>query len=256
MGICCSDNPKEIDNPKDTMNIDQINEKSAYPRHNEIYDGSINLEKDVQEFIETTKNIDIGNEHTKMLHQKFGNFPYTKHPDDGINRELRELQTIEVDAQYYGFWNPLTNERDGNGVMVWVDGSRYDGMWKDGKANGYGRLLHTDGDVYEGDWKNDKANGKGKYIHDDGAVYDGDWEDDKQCGIGVETWPDGSKYEGQYMDGQKKGMGKFLWSDGSYYQGTFLDNNIDGKGIYNWADGRIYDGEWKENKMHGRGTFS
>lgn len=40
---------------------------------------------------------------------------------------------------------------------MWADGSRYEGYWKQDKANGRGRLIHADGDVYEGDWKDDKS---------------------------------------------------------------------------------------------------
>jgi len=34
--------------------------------------------------------------------------------------------------------------------MLWPDGSKYEGMWKNGKANGRGRMTHANGDVYEG----------------------------------------------------------------------------------------------------------
>ena len=47
--------------------------------------------------------------------------------------------------------------REGRGIQIWLDGSRYEGYWKNNKANGKGRLIHADGDVYEGDWKDDKA---------------------------------------------------------------------------------------------------
>ena len=49
--------------------------------------------------------------------------------------------------------------RDGYGHQLWPDGSRYEGAWKNDKANGNGKLIHADGDVYEGDWMNDKAHG-------------------------------------------------------------------------------------------------
>ncbi len=34
--------------------------------------------------------------------------------------------------------------------MLWPDGSKYEGMWKAGKAHGKGRMTHANGDVYEG----------------------------------------------------------------------------------------------------------
>jgi hypothetical protein len=42
------------------------------------------------------------------------------------------------------------NTRDGMGIQIWPDGSKYEGYWKADKANGRGRLIHADGDVYEG----------------------------------------------------------------------------------------------------------
>jgi len=40
------------------------------------------------------------------------------------------------------------NQRDGLGVQLWPDGSKYEGMWKDGKCSGKGRMTHANGDVY------------------------------------------------------------------------------------------------------------
>jgi hypothetical protein len=70
---------------------------------------------------------------------------------------------LENGAKYKGQWNIDSNERDGRGVQVCVDGSMYEGHWKRDKANGRGRLIHADGDVYEGDWVDDKAEGYGVY---------------------------------------------------------------------------------------------
>lgn len=48
-------------------------------------------------------------------------------------------------------------ERFGPGSFQWIDGSVYNGEFKDDKANGIGELTHADGDVYEGEWVDDKA---------------------------------------------------------------------------------------------------
>lgn len=45
-----------------------------------------------------------------------------------------------------------------------MDGSRYEGEWRDDRANGYGKLYHADGDIYEGSWKDDRADGFGKLL--------------------------------------------------------------------------------------------
>ena len=47
---------------------------------------------------------------------------------------------------YYGEWKD--NERYGRGVQQWLDGSRYEGYFIDGKANIKGKLFHSNGDTW------------------------------------------------------------------------------------------------------------
>lgn len=56
---------------------------------------------------------------------------------------------LESHAIYEGYWN-TEQQRHGEGVQMWSDGSKYEGYWREDKANGLGRLIHADGDVYEG----------------------------------------------------------------------------------------------------------
>ena len=44
------------------------------------------------------------------------------------------------------------NVKEGKGIQIWKDGSKYVGYWKADQANGKGRLIHADGDYYEGEW--------------------------------------------------------------------------------------------------------
>ncbi len=50
-------------------------------------------------------------------------------------------------------------KRESYGKQDWLDGSRYEGKWKDGRVEGHGKLYHGDGDIYKGEWADDKANG-------------------------------------------------------------------------------------------------
>jgi hypothetical protein len=87
--------------------------------------------------------------------------------------EYRGVIRMDNGARYQGQWNTDTNMREGYGAQIWADGSIYEGMWRNDKANGVGRLIHADGDVYEGNWQNDKAEGLGVYQHLDGSKYQG-----------------------------------------------------------------------------------
>ena len=197
---------------------------------------------------------DYSNANTRYTEEKMGEFKY---PRVERSRRLynRGPYKLENSAIYVGEWNEQ-GIRDGQGVQLWPDGSKYTGLWRSDMANGYGRLIHADGDVYEGNWVDDKADGQGTYTHVDGAKYIGQWKEDKQHGQGDETWPDGAKYSGAYHQGKKHAFGKFHWADGSFFEGNFLHNNIHGSGIYTWNDQRKYTGEWKNNKMEGKGVFT
>ena len=82
------------------------------------------------------------------------------------------------------------------GELHWVDGSFYEGHWKEGKANGKGRLVRENGEVYDGQWKDDYAEGQGRYskwtlnletqkLYSE-VKYTGEWENNKKHGQGIE----------------------------------------------------------------------
>jgi hypothetical protein len=100
--------------------------------------------------------------------------PYLSKPFSLTSLELEKLTAEELTIPrvfintykdvgegrlYRGQYNKRTGERDGLGIQVWPDGSRYEGMWRRDKANGRGRMTHANGDMYEGQWREDKANG-------------------------------------------------------------------------------------------------
>ena len=110
---------------------------------------------------------------------------------------IDEFKDVGQGRVYKGEWNKLTGERDGVGIQLWPDGSKYEGMWRRDKANGRGRMTHANGDIYEGAWIDDKANGYGVFVDTSRARYAGDWKDDLQHGHGEEVWDDGgAKYSG------------------------------------------------------------
>lgn len=70
----------------------------------------------------------------------------------------------------------------GQGVQMFPDGSKYEGVWHEGKMQGYGKLIQAGQGVYEGEFYQDRANGKGVFYYYTGDSYDGEWVDDKPHG--------------------------------------------------------------------------
>ena len=181
--------------------------------------------------VSSTKFIIVAN--SKITEEEISKL-FEKYPplNDGVPVELKQSVEYENRAIYYGEWEKNGNKRHGRGIQVWTDGSRYEGYWKEDKANVKGKLTHSDGDVYEGEWLEDKAHGYGVYTHIDGAKYEGNWKEDKQDGTGKESWPDGASYEGEYKQGKKSGQGKFKWADGKKYKGYWSNGKQDGEGEF------------------------
>ena len=63
------------------------------------------------------------------------------------------------------------NCENGYGTVVWDDGNKYIGNFKDGSLHGEGELTWAeDGEKWIGTWKNDKLEGKGEIIAWDGST--------------------------------------------------------------------------------------
>ena len=58
---------------------------------------------------------------------------------DGIERMyLEEYKDVGEGKIYKGQWSKVENLRDGVGIQLWPDGTKYEGMWKKGKMSGKG----------------------------------------------------------------------------------------------------------------------
>ena len=90
--------------------------------------------------------------------------------------EIRDLRIMENESKYEGEWDRKRNCIDGRGVQIWNDGTRYEGMWVDGKQHGYGRIVYPEGESYVGDWRNNQIEGQGTYTYYNGTICDGCWK--------------------------------------------------------------------------------
>ena len=97
---------------------------------------------------------------------------------------LAGLHTQQAeDGVYTG--QMFRGRREGRGVLVGKDGSRYEGEFKNGKEHGQGEITFANGNKYVGQWKGGKKEGKGLFTWSDDATYDGEWKNEMMHGRGV-----------------------------------------------------------------------
>ena len=148
------------------------------------------------------------------------------------------------------------NKANGQGTMTWSDGSKYVGQFKDDKANGQGTMIFAvkPETKYVGEFKDDKLHGKGTLTDSEGFKHVGEFKDDKANGKGIVTTSDGYKYVGDFKDDLLHGQGTETY-DGVKYVGEFKNNERHGKGTLNMKNGQKYVGDFDKGKMSGNGIL-
>mmetsp|Transcript_15959 Transcript_15959/g.15366 ORF Transcript_15959/g.15366 Transcript_15959/m.15366 type:complete len:166 (+) Transcript_15959:1516-2013(+) len=100
------------------------------------------------------------------------------------------------------------NKKEGQGEMICpMTKEKFTGIWHlDQRWNG--TMVMIDGSVYEGEWKNDRMHGKGRLTYKTGS------------GNSFET---GIIFEGEFINGAQGRRGKLIYADGSVYSGQVED---------------------------------
>jgi hypothetical protein len=166
---------------------------------------------------------------------------------------------------------PLCNgKRDGFGLRVFTNGSRYTGQWLDDKMHGQGQMLQAEGAGYEGAFFNGYRQGPGReqygnilgipfhcpqgHFHPGTGYcqYKGNWVRDHWHGKGEYVCCDGRLYSGEFQWGKKHGMGtqEYLRTGD---QGDVYRQCIGGRGsMYRYLK---YEGNWEDGVKEGHGTL-
>mmetsp|Transcript_5894 Transcript_5894/g.9556 ORF Transcript_5894/g.9556 Transcript_5894/m.9556 type:complete len:299 (+) Transcript_5894:2437-3333(+) len=161
----------------------------------------------------------------------------------GVFKENRFYKGTYVDREgnatksKTGFF--LKNNRlDGEGLIHFKNGDKYEGDFKDGQRSGKGTMTYLDRSqdlngyglneptkmTYTGQFKHNKRNGKGVLYHDrDGTKYEGTWNNDEKA-YGKQTiMPGGNIYTGPFFKGHFHGIGSI----------HYRKQNVQFEGIFN-----------------------
>ncbi|XP_064466211.1 alsin-like isoform X2 [Ornithodoros turicata] len=190
------------------------------------------------------------------------------------------------DANYSGSW--LRGMLHGHGRLIWPDGRKYTGrfknnlqhgegeyvipgatgdtvykgIWKTGKLHGLGSARYPNGDTYEGYFKDGMRDGhgvlkEGKYLSSS-SIYIGQWCQNKRHGYGVlDNEREGEKYMGMWQDDLRHGNGIMVTLDDIYYEGNFVNNNLSGYGTMMFQDNTVFKGELGPGgTLNGKGTLT
>lgn len=104
---------------------------------------------------------------------------------------------------YRGGWK--NDQMEGFGELVKRNGNAYIGFFKNGKLEGFGQIYYAKKNMYyTGEIKNNKKDGKGCLTEDNKKMFEGLWKKDKKHGFGIQ-FKKNMKIKGQYLAGKKNG---------------------------------------------------
>lgn len=110
-----------------------------------------------------------------------------KYGDDGVS--------------FVGYWKNNNKEKKGT-IYDKEYNIIFQGEYEGGKRNGNGELKFVNGDKYNGMFKDDNREGKGIYYWKDGSRWEGTFKDNVMNGVGMYYGNDGDNYEANYENGE------------------------------------------------------
>jgi len=152
------------------------------------------------------------------------------------------------------------NCRDGFGVRVWPDGSRYMGGFVQGNRQGIGTCFWVNGSRFFGEWRGDRPEGAGVFIQAKGLRQQGLWkkgrlQEENAAWVQEKLFAQASQMQG-CLSGDCLGGQGVLISQGDIYMGDLRRGLRHGIGICYYFNGSEYRGQWQDDKQHGNGQLT
>ncbi|GAB9463131.1 Radial spoke head protein [Globisporangium polare] len=176
-----------------------------------------------------------------------------------VQRRAKDLRVfaksfLPFGSLYVGDFHPKDRRFGGFGEILYANGGKYTGQWKDNLRSGKGIYQSSSGNEYVGEWLDGRKHGLGIHTLSTGERYIGQFVEGKYQGLGVLFAVNGDKYEGEFSANAPNGHGKFKTVNGDRFVGTTVSGQAQGIGIITKADGEVYKGEWTNDFRHGRGV--
>lgn len=146
--------------------------------------------------------------------------------------------------------NPNLKEWSFQSLRNFSSGSKYEGEWRDNKAEGYGVIYLDNGGKITGQFKNNALNGEATFLSFEGSKYVGNHVDNNRQGYGILTYSSGAIFEGKfYKNDIVKGV--IEYKSGDVYKGSFLNEEWHGLGIASLKNSSTTITIFHRNKLHG-----
>ena len=86
-------------------------------------------------------------------------------------------------------------------AMIYSNGDRYVGGFRDGLPDGFGTIVSKNLDMFVGEWKKGMQHGRGTYIWPDDCIFIGTWKNGNKHGKGA-YYENGELYDGEWENGK------------------------------------------------------
>ena len=190
-----------------------------------------------------------------LIGYKFDKSKIKKRENEKILNTLILINPNELIKNFYSGEVDIENNRNGYGIRLFNDGTKFEGEWEKNDFTGYGRIIKSNGDLYEGNFIKGKIYGYGIKKKLNCYFYKGYFLNGMKDGFGIEENED-FIYKGEFIQNIRKGKGEiFFKKNKEIYEGEFDEGKINGIGIYTFKNGDIYQGQFKNGKMNGKGVF-
>ena len=141
---------------------------------------------------------DEGIEHIVMHIDYQGNIKKIENYNLNNNQNKNEIKNVSISKYknqfiYIGEWK--NDMREGRGVYYNpLTKEKYEGYFKNGKAEGNGTVYYNNGDIFKGEFKNWVKEGKGIYYYHNGDRIEAQFKNDLPI-KGTYFYKNGEKYE-------------------------------------------------------------